>query len=162
MAEVKIEGLKEAVAALRALPAELASKNGGPIRSALYRAAKVIKDDAIQRAPTGTGTPRPGNLKKNIILIRDRNPGRENGAAERYVVTVRKKRMGKNSNALFRVLKGGDAWYAHFVEYGTSKQPAQPFLRPAFESKKHEALQVFVTELSKGVDRAVRRARRRK
>lgn len=160
MAEVKLTGLKEAAAALRALPAEIASKNGGPLRGALYAATRVIKDQAIQNAPTGEGTPLPGNLKKNIIAIRDRNPARS-GAAERYVITVRNKRMARGSNPLFRVLKGWDAWYAHFTEFGTSKQPAQRWMTRAYEEKKQEALAIFERTLAAGLDKAAERARRK-
>ena len=33
--------------------------------------------------------------------------------------------------------KANDAWYAHFVEFGTVKQKAQPFMRPAWDSTKN-------------------------
>lgn len=159
MAEVKVVGLESTIAALRALPAEFASKNGGPIRTALFAAAKVIKQEAINNAPEGEGTPRPGNIRKNIIAVRDRNPRRQNNAVERYIITVRTKRMAKGSNRLFQILKGGDAWYAFMVEFGTSKQPAQRFMTRAYEAKAAEALAAFEQALRKGVDGAVTRAR---
>lgn len=56
MAEsVRVEGLAEVTAALRALPSEFASKNGGPVRVALARAANLIKEEAIARAPRDSG-----------------------------------------------------------------------------------------------------------
>lgn len=39
------------------------------------------------------------------------------------------------------------AYYAVFQEYGTRFQPAQPFMRPAFESTKDLVLDAFVTDL---------------
>ena len=39
--------------------------------------------------------------------------------------------------------KKGGAWYWHFLEFGTAKQPPQPYMRPAFEAKKVEAAQDF-------------------
>lgn len=164
MAEyVKIEGLNGTVAALRALPAQFASKNGGPIKRALYKAALIIKLDAIARAPKATG-----NLAANIYIYRDRNP-RASGANEKFYVGVRKKRAKyartRLNTRLGRVGKnysiGGDAYYWHFIEFGTEKMSPNPFLRPAFESNKSNALNTFSQELRRGVDAAVKRARRK-
>jgi HK97 gp10 family phage protein len=157
---VKIEGLDKVVAALRALPPEMGSKGGGPIRGALFAAAKVFKEEARIRAPVGDDTPSPGRLRDNIITVRGRN--NRHGVAESYMVTVRTGRRGKGAlGALARAYSNRDAWYWRFVEFGTNKMPAQPFLRPAFETKKHEALAVFRTQLSRLVSLAERRARRK-
>lgn len=40
------------------------------------------------------------------------------------------------------------AYYAKFVEYGTSKMEAQPFLRPAIETKKKEIFQAIGEEIN--------------
>ena len=40
---------------------------------------------------------------------------------------------------ILQVLRTGfpdDQYYARFIEYGTVKMPAQPFMRPAFEAHK--------------------------
>jgi HK97 gp10 family phage protein len=34
---------------------------------------------------------------------------------------------------------GAEFYYAHFLEFGTKKMAAKPFMGPAFESKKREA-----------------------
>ena len=41
--------------------------------------------------------------------------------------------------------------YGRFYEYGTSKMPAHPFLRPAFDAGKDEALRIFKAEMKKAV-----------
>lgn len=162
MAEyVKIEGLEEAVLSLKSLPAQFASKNGGPIKRALYKSALLFKQDAIARAPKDTG-----NLAANIYIYRDRNP-KSSGATERFYISVRKKRKSRSklNVKLGRVGKNfaikGDAYYWHFLEFGTVKQSPKPFLRPAFESNKTLAINVFSQEFKKGIDNAVRRARRK-
>lgn len=43
------------------------------------------------------------------------------------------------------------SWRAHFIEFGTSNQSAQPFIEPAFREKKDEALQILAEELKKGL-----------
>ena len=39
--------------------------------------------------------------------------------------------------------KGGEEHSAVFLEYGTQHMQARPFMRPAFETKKNEALHAF-------------------
>jgi len=39
----------------------------------------------------------------------------------------------ENANGLINIKIGTPVYYAPFVEFGTVKQPAQPFLRPAID-----------------------------
>lgn len=160
---VTVTNLDTVVRRLRALPRALSGVKGGPVRGALFAATKVIRDEARQRAPVGTGTPLPGNLRRQIFAYRDRNP-RATGAAERYIISVRTGRRRTNKvlrafgapsvQSAIRVI-GGDAFYWRFVEFGTVKQPAQSFMRNALETQKRHAVAVFTHELKRGVDRAV-------
>jgi HK97 gp10 family phage protein len=166
MAEhVSIHGLDKTVAALRALPVAISGKNGGPLRGALFAATRLIRDEAIARAPIGKSTVKPGNLRRNIFAYRDPNPRASTGAAERFIISVRTGRKGTRRFRVgggTRVLTGGDAWYWFWVEFGTSKMPARPFMRPAFESQKRRALIVFGRELRVGVQKAVARVKKGK
>lgn len=80
--------------------------------------ANAIAEEAKSRVPIDTG-----DLKKSIGV------NREKGTREivRFAISPRKG-------------KGLGGWYAHFVEFGTSKQAAQPFMRPAYENSSEEAL----------------------
>lgn len=152
-----------AVAALKALPREFSSKNGGPVREALYAAARPIRDVAEFSAPI-----RSGNLQANVYIYRDRDPRASTGAAERYLIGVRQKRRGlgrsRMNMALGRLGRNfrtrGDAYYWWCVEFGTAKMQAQPFLRPAFEWGRSRIVPTFSRELGRRVDAAVRRASR--
>jgi HK97 gp10 family phage protein len=42
-------------------------------------------------------------------------------------------------------------WRAKFLEFGTSKMPAQPFAEPSFKEKRDEALQKMADEFEKGL-----------
>lgn len=159
--QIKVEGLAELAKALKALPPEIAGKNGGPLRKAIGRAAVVIRDDARRRAPVDTG-----NLRDNIIAVRKRKSPQ---GTEGYFIEVRRKRR-KYANTRANRRKGrvgktyenlGEAYYGMFVELGTAKMPAQPFLRPAFESKKVEAVETFRVELAKGIEQAAKKVRGR-
>jgi HK97 gp10 family phage protein len=142
--EIQVKGLTELVARLKALPTELASKNGGPLAKALYRAAVVIQNEARMRAPVRTG-----NLKRNIVVRRDRNPVKD-GATEEYHVTVRKLKKGRSKAHP----DDSTPFYWRFVEFGTQKMPAAPFMRPAFEAKKEEAVRVFEEQLNVYITKA--------
>ena len=45
----------------------------------------------------------------------------------------------------------GPAFRAHFPEFGTSTQAAQPFMRPAFEQQKSRIEQIMAEEIRKGL-----------
>jgi HK97 gp10 family phage protein len=49
---------------------------------------------------------------------------------------------------------GTDAYYWRFLEFGTVKRPATPFLRPAFESNKQKA----AGEIKRVLERRIKRA----
>lgn len=46
--------------------------------------------------------------------------------------------------------------YWHFVEYGTSKMSAVPFLRPAFDKNVNLALDIFTKKLSDEIDKIIK------
>jgi HK97 gp10 family phage protein len=52
-----------------------------------------------------------------------------------------------------------DAWYAHFVEFGTSKMAARPFMRPAFESRKAGAVEAIKSYLLSRIPKEVEKLR---
>lgn len=141
--EARITGMAELTAALKSLPKEIASKNGGPLRRALRSAARTVQLKAQALAPK-----RSGRLTRAIVIQLDRNP---RNVTERMVV---RPRAGKSRHDE----KG--AWYWHFVEFGTVKMPAHPFIRPAFDAVKDEALNEFKHHLTQGIFRAVRKVRR--
>lgn len=151
----RIEGLEETGRRLRALPPALGSKGGGPLRYALFQAAKVLVAEARRLAPKKTG-----NLRENIISKRHRNP-RAVGATERYDIgfrggtrrlanNVRNRRSGRAGK---RVSTAGTAFYGRFLELGTAKMRAQPFLRPAIEAN-GTALAVFRDKFLQAVEKA--------
>jgi len=160
--EINMQGLEETLAALRALPSALSGKNGGPIRAALFAAAKPFKATAQQRVRV-----RSGELRDNIVIRRDRNPA-ASGVSERYTVTVRGGRRKYANTKLNRRLRRvgkryEDVWNANkarWLEFGTSRMPAYPFMRPAFEENKAGAVTIFADVLRERVAAAVALAKR--
>lgn len=139
----EIKGLRKLLRTLEALPPELGSKGGGPIRRALFAAAKEWQQAVEKAAPVGTEpSPESPRLRDSIVVRRDPDP-KSQGFAELYSV-------GYASRAFW----GG------FVEEGTVKQSAQPFLRPVADGEQQAAINAFVDKLSRDIDRAVKMAKR--
>lgn len=98
------------------------------LRQAAVAGARVIFDEVKLRAPVGDstyerkGAPHaPGTLRNSILIAYDKEVSVP-GKLASYIVTWSK-----------------DAFYGRFLEYGTSKLSARPFLRPSYEAKKSEA-----------------------
>lgn len=86
------------------------------------------------RAPKGMGvisaTFNPGNLSRSIKIL-THGPFRKSPFT--YIGPKYPTRNGGGRHV---------APYAHMVEFGTIKQSAQPYMRPAFESQKNTAFQI--------------------
>lgn len=147
MAEIK--GMREALETLRKLPDHISPKGGGPIRRSLWRASKPWVDQAKSNAAgLGPGNHQRGNvsivgrLKDNIVRSRDPDP-ESNGFDERVIVTY-----------------AGRIYWGAFVEAGTEKQSAQPFLRPVIDQVGDEPIELFARTFRREVQSAVERARK--
>jgi HK97 gp10 family phage protein len=141
----KIEGLAELKRALMQLPERIQSQG---LAQAVYAGAAVIRDEARVRAPVYTGPieqghPQPGTLRKSIILkaIRERSSRTTKVA---FVLV----RHGKKYEKVGKRGRNLDAFYWRFVEYGTKKMAARPFMRPAFEAKKMAAVEAIRDRLA--------------
>ena len=146
---VKIEGLEQLKKALNQLPVEIQQRS---LRSAVSAGAKVVVDAAIAKAPTDTGS-----LKKAIYRYRSRSAS--GTGRETYYVGVRKGKKAYADTARNRRLNRvgkkytvqGEAYYWRFLEFGTAKMQARPFLRPAFEGSRTKILDVMKQRLGKSI-----------
>jgi HK97 gp10 family phage protein len=149
MMTVKIEGLEQLKKALNQLPVEIQQRS---LRSAVSAGAKVVVDAAIAKAPTDTGS-----LKKAIYRYRSRS--QSGTGRETYYVGVRKGKKAYADTARNRRLNRvgkkytvqGEAYYWRFLEFGTAKMQARPFLRPAFEGSRTKILDVMKQRLGKSI-----------
>lgn len=139
--EVRIEGLDILARKLERLPKNLRNRQAG---KALRAGGKLIRDRAKATAPVDTTGTRPGGTIKKNVAMRT-STGRRAGPQADVVVRigVLSDRSGRNSFT--------DAFYWRFHEFGTSKMPARPFIRPAFESLKFTAFNKIIVVLKKGL-----------
>ena len=161
---VQIHGLKELGQKLNAITGQLTNKGGGgPLLLALRRMGAKIQKEAKSRVPVDTGT-----LKDNIIVTRIKKSDRVNGQegvqvtvrakAKKYVDNARNRKSGRVGGEYNSY---GPLFYARFLEFGTSKYGATPFLTPAFESSKGELPGMFQRELTRAIDEAVTKLAKR-
>lgn len=159
--DMNVQGLEGVLETLKSLPAEVVSKRGGPVKLALAKGARLIRDEAIKNVKSsiaqGGTEDSTGLLAKSIIASRGKQIHGSNG--ERYLVRVKKKaydqqKIGKRQSAGKRVTTQKTA---SLLEYGSSHQPARPWLRPAVESKGQEAINVIVADLKKRIAATVKK-----
>ena len=158
MAEtIRTDGLRELERALRDLTPAIQGKKGfakNPLRSAVRAMTVPVIEAARAKAPVDpeTRTSIPKAIDKRLIPIKERDRFTTRGDSfEGYDVGYR---LRSSAGVL-------SAWYAGFLELGTDKQPAQPFLRPALEENKDKAISAFKAKLGKDLDLIARKLRNR-
>ena len=139
MAEfMQLTGFKELAAALRELP-ERVAKNA--LRSAVNAGASEIRKQAKANAPKDTGL-----LEKNIYQKQIRE--QSDATKQVFFVGVRGAKKKKKGEKKVEV-----PFYWRFIEFGTSKMPAKPFLRPAFDAKKEVAIERIGEKLDERIQK---------
>ena len=133
-----VEGLSNLSNALKELPKNIARNL---LRRGASAGAAEIRDGARNKAPVLTG-----EMKRDIQIKRERT---ESDYIARYSIFVRAGKKSRLSGRARNVEK--DSYYWRFVEFGTSKMVAQPFMRPAFEEKKNQAVDTFKAVLVEGI-----------
>lgn len=114
-------------------------------RPAAQSGAQVFYDEVKQRVPmsakphkSGKKTYSPGSLQRAIyqaFMKEESGPG------------VSKYRISWNKT---------HAFYGRFVEFGTSKMAAKPFLRPAYDAARAKALKAVQERMAAEVKKAIK------
>lgn len=154
--ELKLTGFKELGDRLANLGPKLAARG---LRATALAGALVVRDAAKQ---TTAWSDRTGLLRKNIIVGEKRGQGFASRQST-YSVKVRNAKAQKYTNTatnrrLRRVGKKyqveGTAFYGRFLEYGTSRMSARPWLRPAFDQSVTQAIEAMRARLGQAVEDA--------
>ncbi len=150
LADQNITGGKEIAEALRKLSTKVA-RNG--LRRAVSAAAAMMRDEAKANAPVDTG-----EMRRDVKIkrMKDTRGGPFGATFAVYVQSGKKSRLSGRARNVEK-----DSFYWRFVEFGTSKTPAQPFMRPAYESKKEEAIKVVGDILDEVIQKAATEAANR-
>lgn len=100
----------------------------GVLRDALRAAARPVVAGAKSKVRVRTG-----NLRRGITQRVSVKPSK----AEAIIGFRRKE------------------FYGRFVELGTSKMPAYPFLRPALDESQPQILEAFAAAINRGIERKI-------
>ena len=145
---VRINGLNQLQDSLAKLERKARNRISA---KAMRKGGAIIRDKARENAPVLTeNVPhrRAGTLKK---AISSRTKVGKNGKTNTYIwvkglsnkqVLKFKGKTGKNA-----AYNPRDPFYWRFVEFGTSKMAAKPFMRPAFQQSKDKAAQAIISSL---------------
>lgn len=152
----KIEGFDVLQKKLEALPRNVVRKI---LRGPMFQAANIVREAMVEGAPKHSGfLSEHFNVRIRIIRGELACSAYIGPAGRMYYPGRGLKEKGVSTGK--RPHKGGlipVASVARFLEFGTSKMPAKPFMRQAFESTKDRALQVIVDGLKSALsEEAVR------
>ncbi len=121
--KAEVEGAEEVVKLLE----EMGQKAGEVLAKAAEAGGRVALSEARRRCPVKTG-----RLRASLTLTQGRKtPARAN----------------------VRIEHGKKEYYGKFVELGTRKQPARPFMRPAVDENKQQISEAVTEEIGRAVGR---------
>lgn len=151
--EMQITGAEGVIDTLRSLPREIVSKRGGPVKLALAKGARLLRDyekAALRGVLSQVGDQSTGLLEENIISSRGKEPRGTKG--ERYLVRIKRRTYPDRTGKPVTTLKT-----AHLLEYGSEHQPATPFIRPTAQARAGEVIRVVVKDLDRRIALIVRK-----
>lgn len=148
--EIRIEGVDELVKRLESISVETRGKAG---RTALRKAANVIRDQARANAARLDDPATKESIADNIFASFSTKQFRRTGDLMMRVGV----RGGAKSKAQNEGNPGGDTFYWRFLEFGTARTAAKPFLWPAALLSANRSLETFAKEFNKSLDRFAKR-----
>lgn len=149
-----LEGVPELQAKLKSVREDVRYRGG---RFALRKAANLVRDKAKSKADSLDDPATARTISDNIVVRWSGRTFRQTGDLH-FRIGV--KGGGRTRGANPDTGAGGATPHWHFLELGTSRQAATPFMRPALEDNAQQAGAVFVREYKKAIDRAIKRAQR--
>ena len=144
-----IRGIGELNAKLTALGSELAAK---ALAQAARKAFKPVLDDAKRLVPRDTGALADSLLlavvrKNDDTLAVGIKIGRGRGSKQARIAAA------AFGEAQDDGLPPARRW--HFIELGTSRTPAHPYLRPALDANAAEVIELLKKELRVSIEKAL-------
>lgn len=145
------ESFKKVKKALDKLPGTIQQK---VVVGATRKATSVIAKEAKANVPERTGL-----LKKSIGVAKAKKKDTPHNHVKFFVVPKSKilfsKKVDLADGSTGKLKVQANAYYAHMIEFGTVNMVAQPFLRPAMESKADESVKAFQQYALKRVDKEI-------
>jgi HK97 gp10 family phage protein len=153
-----IQGAGELMARLRGLEPKLRKRVA---RRAVRAGATIWRDAAMRYAAEFDDPDTPRKVSRNIAIRESARGGRAaggihvrvgvlGGAKRKFVGPPTPKHLRKRKR---KAVDPRDVYYWRFLEFGTRKTRARPFLRPAYNQNIDTATTAVANELNAGIDR---------
>lgn len=152
----KIEGAEALNSRLKTVSEDIKYKGG---RFALRKAAQVIRESAKENARRLDDPQTAADISANIV---ERWSGRtfKRTGNLMFRVGVMGGAGGRLTSEQLSGNPGGDTRHWRYLEFGTEKISATPFMRPAVTKNLQAITAKFVSEYNRALDRALRRAKK--
>lgn len=138
--EFYLQGLDGVLEKLRTLSPKLQKKG---LVTAMRKGANIVRDDARRRARVFDDESTGSQIWREIVTKQNARRGRREGGVAM--------RVGVRGGAADKGNRNHPFWW-RFLEFGTSKMAARPFMRPALETNVDKATDAIVTELRRQLD----------
>lgn len=154
--EFSLTGLEDLLAKFESVSHDVKHKGG---RFALRKAAQLVRDAAKANAQELDDPQTAANISKNVAERWSGKRFKSTGDLM-FRVGVMGGAGGNKPESAFDGFPGKDTRHWRYLEFGTERQPAQPFLRKALEDNINNATNEFVSQYEKALDRAIKRAKK--
>lgn len=152
----KLSGLEPVMRKLRDLPEKVQRKM---LRKAIGKGAAIVKRAAVDAAKQFD---RPGepSIYKELVVRTSKKLGQQNGGiavqvgvrggAKKYANTSKNRRQGRVGKSYEG---GGNVYWWRFLEFGTQKMKARPFMGPALKNNAEAATAAIAAQLAADIAR---------
>ena len=144
--EVNLTGAEQLLKRLQALGDENLQRKMA--RRALRKGAIIFRDAARENARRLDDPQTRESIARNIAIRESRRGGAAAGG-----VMLRVGVLGGAKKTQGTGHPGGDTFYWRFLEFGTKKMAAQPFLRPVLAQKAQQATDAVAADLERALDK---------
>jgi HK97 gp10 family phage protein len=155
----KIAGADKAVAILKSLSPKLQRKY---LARAMRKGATIVRIAAQNNAKRFDDPKTKNQVWKEIVVRSNSRLARQNGGIALSVGVKGGAQYYKNNKANRAAQRvgqsyegAGKVYYWRFLELGTQKMKAQPFMQPALADNAEKATDAIVADLNAGIDAIV-------
>ncbi|WP_180068335.1 HK97-gp10 family putative phage morphogenesis protein [Acinetobacter sp. YH16038] len=149
-AEFKIEGLDEVQEKLKRLGNPRLIKNAA--RRSARKAMAVVRDAARSGAKSIDDPQTSEKIWKNIAIAAGKTRN-SNEVVMRVGVRGGAAQNANTDKAALSKLSGGITTYWRYLEFGSAKMPATPFMRPALSSNISQVTNQFATSFNQEIEK---------
>lgn len=159
--ETQLVGLDPILKKLYDLSPKLQKK---ALNAAMRKGMGIVRKAAVAKAKTFDDPATAQSIAKEIVVRSNAKKARRmgpgtflvqvgvRGGAKAYV----NNRKNRNSGRVGESYEGaGNVFYWRFLEFGTSKMRAQPFMRPALADNTDAVINTVTSELDKAIDKII-------